>query len=103
MMNNTVREAMTRLSRTSGADVTMISYPSDVSLGIGKAVWQFLEYGMDTIDQYETVSEKMTFPWKCYMPKGHNITKIILEMEQRVPEITQDIYHHRDTEAYEAL
>src|SRR5690606_15399693 len=66
MMNNTVGEAITRLCRTSGAEVTQISYPSDVSLGIGKAVWQLLQYGVEKLDEYESLSEKMQFLGRCY-------------------------------------
>jgi len=101
MMNNTIGEAITRLCRTSGAEVTMISYPSDVSLGIGKAVWQFLEYGVTKIDEYETLSEKMAFLGRCYS-EGTKAYDNNPELEKRVREITQDIYEHRDTPAYHA-
>mgnify|MGYP001985184211 CR=1 FL=1 len=101
MMNNTVGEAMTRLCRTSSADVTMISYPSDVSLGIGKAVWQLSEYGIEKIDEFETIEEKMQFLGRCYA-EGTQYFQDHPEIEPRVREITQDIYEHRDTPAYEA-
>jgi len=114
MMNNTIGEAMTRLCKTTNADVTMISYPSDVSLGIGKAVWQFLQYGTDKIDKFQTVSEKMEFLGKCYsegtQAYADNENKVNAEgredalgyIEPRVREITQEIYEHRDTNAYDA-
>ncbi|MCI5051303.1 MAG: arginine--tRNA ligase [Candidatus Pacebacteria bacterium] len=101
MMNNTVGEAMTRLCRTTSAEVTMISYPSDVSLGIGKAVWQFLQYGIEKINEFKTVSEKMAFLGKCYA-EGTQAFKDNENIEPRVREITQDIYEHRDTEAHQA-
>lgn len=101
MMNNTVGESMTRLCRTTGADVSMISYPSDVSLGIGKAVWQFLQYGISKIDEYETLEEKMTFLGRCYS-EGTKAFDDNENIEPRVREITQDIYEHRDTVAYDA-
>ncbi len=101
MMNNTVGEAMTRLCRTTGAEVSMISYPSDVSLGIGKAVWQFLEYGIKKIDEFETISEKMQFLGRCYA-EGTQAFVDNRELETSVRAITQDIYEHRDTPAYEA-
>lgn len=39
LVNNAVGEALVRLMRNAGADVTAVSYPSDVSPGIAKAVW----------------------------------------------------------------
>ena len=101
MMNNTVGEAMTRLCKTTHADVTMISYPSDVSLGIGKTVWQFLQYGIDKIDEFQTVSEKMQFLGRCYS-EGTKAYAENPELEKHVREITQEIYEHRDTTAYNA-
>lgn len=101
MMNNTVGEAMARLAKTSSADVSIVSYPSDVSLGIGKAVWQLLEHGVEKIESFETLSEKMTFLGSCYS-EGTQYYKDHPEIEPRVREITQDIYERRDTPAYTA-
>jgi arginyl-tRNA synthetase len=39
LMNNTIGESVTRLMRASGATVNTTSFPSDISLGIAKAVW----------------------------------------------------------------
>jgi arginyl-tRNA synthetase len=48
LMNNTIGEAITRLAKRSGADVTTMSFPSDISLGVAKAVFVLLEkYGED--------------------------------------------------------
>lgn len=43
VMNNAIGESIVRLARSSGAQVTAISYPSDISLGIGKAIWAMLQ------------------------------------------------------------
>lgn len=101
MMNNTVGETMARLCYLSGAETKVISYPSDVSLGIGKAVWQFMEFGVEKIDEMETIAEKMAFLGKCYA-EGTAAMKEHPELETRIREITQDIYEHRDTPAYTA-
>ncbi|MCC6199072.1 arginine--tRNA ligase [Candidatus Nomurabacteria bacterium] len=46
LMNNAVGESMVRLARASGAQVTTLSFPSDISLGVAKAVFVLLEkYG----------------------------------------------------------
>ena len=39
LVNNAVGESLVRLMRNAGAEVTVVSYPSDVSPGIAKAVW----------------------------------------------------------------
>lgn len=43
MMNNTIGESLTRLMQSSGADVTTMSFPSDISLGIAKAIFVIIE------------------------------------------------------------
>lgn len=45
MMNNAVGESIVRLAEFSGAKVTKLSYPSDISLGIAKAVWAIKKEG----------------------------------------------------------
>lgn len=56
MMNNAIGESLTRLMRASGADVTTMSFPSDISIGIAKAIFVILEkYGVDFIPTDVTV------------------------------------------------
>ncbi len=43
MMNNAIGESLVRLMRASGADVTTLSFPSDISLGVAKAIFIILE------------------------------------------------------------
>ncbi len=48
LMNNTIGEALYRLAKSSGAKAIPISFPSDISLGVAKAVFVLLEkYGED--------------------------------------------------------
>jgi arginyl-tRNA synthetase len=48
MMNNAIGESLVRLFRVSGAHVSTMSFPSDISLGIAKAIFVLLEkYGAD--------------------------------------------------------
>ncbi len=50
LMNNTIGEAITRLAKASGAEVTTMSFPSDISLGVAKAIYILLEkYGADYV------------------------------------------------------
>lgn len=45
LVNNSLGESIVRLVRTTGADVIALSFPSDVSPGIAKAVWAVLDKG----------------------------------------------------------
>ncbi len=45
LMNNTIGEAMTRIVKNTGAQTVVISYPSDVSLGIAKAIRMVMQKG----------------------------------------------------------
>lgn len=48
MMNNAIGESLVRLMRFSGADVRTMSFPSDISIGIAKAIFIIIEkYGAD--------------------------------------------------------
>ncbi len=43
MMNNAIGESLNRLMKASGADVTTLTFPSDISLGVAKAIFVLLE------------------------------------------------------------
>ena len=43
MMNNAIGESLVRLMKFSGADVVTTSFPSDISLGVAKAIFIILE------------------------------------------------------------
>jgi arginyl-tRNA synthetase len=45
MMNNAIGESVCRLAEYSGAKLVKISFPSDISLGIAKAVWMIKKDG----------------------------------------------------------
>lgn len=48
MMNNAIGESFVRLMKYSGAEVVTMSFPSDISLGVAKAVFVLLEkFGLD--------------------------------------------------------
>lgn len=91
VMNNTVGESIVRLAEFSGADVTRVSYPSDVSLGIGKAVWAFLQDGVETLDTFPTISEKLTYMGECYV-KGNKAFEENEVAQQEIRDITKKIY-----------
>ncbi len=48
MMNNAIGESLVQLMKFSGADVVTMSFPSDISLGVAKAIYILLEkFGKD--------------------------------------------------------
>ncbi len=50
MMNNAIGESLVQIMKFSGADVSTMSFPSDISLGVAKAVFVLLEkFGADFI------------------------------------------------------
>lgn len=101
VMNNTIGESIVRLAEFSSAKVVKISYPSDVSLGIGKAVWSLLKKGVDMLDILETTHDKLTFLGKCYVDG----TKAFEESEttqKEIKEITRKIYEKEKSPEYDA-
>lgn len=91
VMNNSIGESITRLARFSGAEVVEVSYPSDVSYGIGKAVWAFMEGGIDKLDELKTEGEKLNYLGECYF-EGTKALEENPELESRMREITKLIY-----------
>jgi arginyl-tRNA synthetase len=47
LVNISIGESLSRLMRFSGGDVTDVAYPSDISLGVAKAVWALIDKGIE--------------------------------------------------------
>ncbi len=102
VMNNTIGESIKRLAEFSGAEVTTISYPSDVSLGIAKAVYVMLEDGLEKVNSFSTITEKLNYLGECYV-RGTKAFEEDKSLEPRIREITQILYDKKtDTKEYEA-
>jgi len=91
VMNNTIGESITRIARASGADVSVISYPSDISLGIGKAVYIMLLDGLEKIQSLDTDTDKLAYLGECYV-RGTKMFEDSDEVKSRVKEITKNLY-----------
>ncbi len=91
VMNNTIGESITRIASASGADVSVISYPSDISLGIGKAVYVMLLDGLEKIQSLDTDTEKLAYLGECYV-RGTKMFEESDEVKSRVKEITKNLY-----------
>ena len=98
-MNNTIGESISRLYTFAGADLTTISYPSDVSLGIAKGVWQLLEDGIQVLNQKESLAEKIAYLGTCYT-RGVQAYDADENIHASIRQIADDIYQKNDTEAY---
>lgn len=103
VMNNTIGEAITRLARASGADVNVISYPSDVSLGIAKAVYVLLQDGLSKLNSFNNDYQKLEYLGECYVrgTKAYDEDEVV---QKRVREIVKCLYEHIDgpeLQAYE--
>ncbi len=99
VMNNAIGESITRLARYSDADVKIISYPSDVSLGIAKAVWALMEDGgLEKIRSMPSASAIAYFG-ECYV-KGSRSYDDNTELQPRIREIASLIYNKTDGPEY---
>jgi len=67
LVNNAVGESIKRLLQNSGAKVTTISYPSDVSLGIAKAIWGAMQKGASILDSDSSMLKKINFLGDAYV------------------------------------
>lgn len=69
LMNNFTGEFVARILKEVGADVTTMSYPSDVSLGIGKAMYIFSQKGGHMNNEYamKSLEDKVKFLGECYV------------------------------------
>lgn len=101
VMNNTIGESVARLAEFSGAKVTKMSYPSDVSLGIGKSVWALLEHGVAELDSLKTIDEKLAFLGRCYV-EGTKAYEENPSIMRRVKEVTEMIYERTPGVEYDA-
>lgn len=91
VMNNAIGESVTRFAEFSGAKVTKISYPSDVSLGIGKAVFALLKRGVDQLETLTNISSKLKFLGECYV-EGTKLYDEDEDVQKQVRKITEIIY-----------
>ena len=100
VMNNTIGEAISRLAKFSGATVTTISYPSDVSLGIGKALLVLMEDGKDKLDSFLSDREKLTYLGECYV-RGTKLYDEDEKVVEKVKETTKVLYEKTPGEIFD--
>lgn len=94
-MNNAIGESLVRLMQSSGATVVSMSYPSDVSLGIGKAVWSLVRNKDNKLlDSSSSENEKLVAMGEAYADgsKAYNEDETAKE---EIREIARGIYARR--------
>jgi arginyl-tRNA synthetase len=79
--------------RAAGADVTPLSFPSDVSPGIAKAVWGILDSDMQEGFTIEQIGDAYVKGSEAYKEDGAD--------KERIDEINTNIYNqNKDSEEY---
>lgn len=101
LMNNTIGEAMVRIMKSTGADVTTLSFPSDVSLGIAKAVFIMLEDGTAIFEEKQTKQEQLSYIGECYV-RGTNAFEGDETVQLKVRAIAQIIYDKQKSNEFDA-
>jgi arginyl-tRNA synthetase len=102
VMNNAIGESIKRLANFSGATVTTISYPSDVSLGIAKAVWILIQDGgaERNLQVGKSASKDMEYLGECYV-RGTKAYEDNPEIQPEIRRIADIIFkHEKDTYEY---
>ena len=99
MMNNAIGESITRLARFSGADVTSISFPSDISLGIAKTIFILLEKQTDGKDFKPS---DIAFLGDAYV-EGTKRYDEDPSIHARVKEIADNLYAEKDSLEFRAF
>lgn len=90
MMNNAIGESLVRLMRASGADVSSVSFPSDISLGVAKAIFVLLERNTDTANlEIGALGDAYVEGTKRFEEDE--------SIQARVKEITDNIYSGADS------
>lgn len=100
VMNNSIGESVARLAKASGASVKVISYPSDVSLGIGKAVWAMLQDGKTKWDSLTSQKEQLQYFGDCYV-RGTKALEDNPALLKEVQAITKNLYDKTPSREYE--
>lgn len=93
LMNNTIGEALYRLAKSSGAQAIPISFPSDISLGVAKAIFIILE----------KLEIDGSYKWDDIVVLGNSYVEGTKRYEEdksvhsRVKEIVDNLYSLKDS------
>lgn len=94
-MNNAIGESLVQLARASGATVTTMSFPSDISLGVAKAVFMMLKHDDKdnfTIEQLGDAYVQGTALYKEDESIHARVKEIADNLYARVPSSELELY-----------
>jgi len=91
VMNNAIGESISRLAKFSGADTTVISFPSDISLGVAKAIFILLEEEGESF-----IPTDVAVLGDAYV-KGTKRYEEDESVHLRIKEIADNLYSRRDS------
>lgn len=89
LVNNTLGESIVRLTKATGATVHTLSFPSDVSPGIAKAVWGALDKGWKDELTIERIGEAYVHgvaEYETHKEAIDAINRALYEQEKGTPE-----------------
>jgi arginyl-tRNA synthetase len=95
MVNNAIGESLVRLTESQGATVTRLSWPSDVSPGIAKAVWGLLNQGKGDSFTIEDIGGAYVLGTRAYdeLPEAkEEIQEINRQLYNNTPGTYWDVY-----------
>lgn len=97
MMNNAIGQSLVNLMWFSGAEVSTMSFPSDISLGVAKAVWYLMEYAdVNYLNSDHTISNRINFLGQMYV-EGVKKYDEDESIHARVKEIADNLYGNIDS------
>jgi arginyl-tRNA synthetase len=101
LLNHIAGASLTHLMKAGGADVTTVSFPSDVSLGIAKAVYVIKQDGGLSQDIFtHNEEEVIAYLGKAYT-QGVTIFDESKEVQDEVKDIAQKLYTETPSEEFE--
>lgn len=93
-MNGTIGESIKRLAEFSGADVVAMSFPSDISLGVAKAIFIILEKHLEDGQIYKP--HDIVLLGEAYV-EGTKRYEEDESIQKRVKEISNNLYSKKDS------
>ncbi len=88
LVNNSIGESLGRVFSYSGADLTQVSFPSDVSPGIAKTVWALKKEGKNKNFSLSDIAEAYVYGTKKYQ-EDENIKKEVRQINKEIYEKTE--------------
>lgn len=99
LMNNISGEFVVRATKVGGANVTTLSFPSDISLGIAKAIYIIKEVDKKTSTDIFNLSEEEAIPYfgDAYV-RGSTLYEHSKEDQIKIKEVSRKIYESEESE-----